>query len=75
MYRSYRGEKRKDVKSNTTFEAIKNGERTSTTRLDKWYKHGNPYAEMNIGDIVVFGDSDSVDTSKEFVVVRIKEVK
>lgn len=75
MYMSYRGEKRKDVKSNTTFEAIKNGERTSTTRLDKWYKHGNPYAEMNIGDIVVFGDSDTVDTSKEFVVVRIKEIK
>ena len=36
MYFSYGAEKRAGIKAKSTFEAILNGERTSTTRFDVW---------------------------------------
>lgn len=49
------GSKRTDVKSNTTLEAIQNGERTATTRFTK---DGNiPYwSKLRVGDIVEWHD-------------------
>jgi hypothetical protein len=62
---SYGKNKRSNVKSNTTFEAIKNGERTATTRyaseghLDYWKK-------LKIGDNIEFKSSTG-----EKIVVRV----
>ena len=53
---AYGKNKRKEVKSSTTFEAIKNGERTATTRyasdgnIDYWRK-------LKVGDIVEWRDA------------------
>lgn len=46
----YGNEKRNDIISKSTIEAIKNGERTATTR----YKYLNFWSKMKIGDIVKF---------------------
>ena len=53
MNYQYGNEKRPGIKSNSTLEAIKNGERTSTTRYER---HGNiPYLmQMKVGDSVRF---------------------
>lgn len=61
----YGNNKRQDVKSNSTLEAIKRGERTSTTRyesdgnIDYWKK-------VKVGDIVKFKDNNG-----EIVLVRV----
>ena len=61
----YGNNKRQDVKSNSTLEAIKRGERTSTTRyesdgnIDYWKK-------IKVGDIVKFENNNG-----ETVLVRI----
>lgn len=53
---SYGNSKRQEVKSATTFEAIKNGERTATTR---YLKDGNIdfWSKARVGDIVQFHDA------------------
>lgn len=52
---SYGNSKRQEVKSTTTFEAIKNGERTATTR---YLKDGNIdfWSKVKVGDVVQFHD-------------------
>jgi hypothetical protein len=49
----YEGNKRSDVTSNSTLEAIKNGERTATTRYES---QGNIsyFKSANVGDIIIF---------------------
>lgn len=55
VYKEHVGGKRADVKSDTTLEAIQNGERTATTR---YVKEGNiPYwSTLKVGDIVEWHD-------------------
>lgn len=65
MFYYYGDNKRQDVKSNSTLEAIKRGERTATTRyesdgkIDYWKK-------VKVGDIVKFKGNN-----KETVLVRV----
>ena len=65
MFYYYGNNKRQDVKSNSTLEAIKRGERTATTRyesdgkIDYWKK-------VKVGDIVKFKGNN-----KETVLVRV----
>lgn len=63
---SYGENKRKDVQSSTTFEAVINGERTATTR---YASDGNIeyWKEVKVGDIVAFESKDKKGT----VFVRI----
>ena len=48
---SYGANKRDDIKSNTTLEAIKNGERTATTRYES-DGHINYWKNLKVGDII-----------------------
>ncbi len=48
---SYGSSKRSDVNSNTTFEAIKNGERTATTRYES-DGHIDYWKNLKVGDII-----------------------
>lgn len=65
MFHYYGNNKRQDVKSNSTLEAIKRGERTATTRyesdgeIDYWKK-------VKVGDIVKFKGNN-----EETVLVRV----
>lgn len=55
MTYSYRDNKRPEIKSNTTFEAIQRGERTATTRYES---DGNIdyWKQANVGDIIAWDD-------------------
>lgn len=61
----YGNNKRQDVKSNSTLEAIKRGERTSTTRYES---NGNIdyWKKIKVGDIVKFENNNG-----ETVLVRV----
>jgi uncharacterized protein YqfB (UPF0267 family) len=66
----YRNNKRADVVSETTFDAVVNGERTATTRYES---QGNMdyWKQAKVGDIITFKDktfSNTVDVvvTKEF---------
>jgi len=64
---SYGNNKRDDVKSDTTFEAIQNGERTATTRYES-DGHINYWKNLKIGDIVEWeganGEKQLVEITK-----------
>lgn len=64
---SYGPNKRSDVKSLTTFEAVKNGERTATTRYES-DGHIDYWKNLNVGDIIQFenanGDTVLVEVTK-----------
>lgn len=54
---SYGQNKRSDIKSESTFEAIKNGERTATTRYES-DGHLDYWAKAQIGDIIEWKSKD-----------------
>ena len=58
---SYGTNKRSDVKSNTTLEAIINGERTATTRYST-DGHIDYWKGLKVGDIVAFTSADRKTT-------------
>ena len=58
---SYGTNKRSDVKSNTTLEAIINGERTATTRYST-DGHIDYWKDLKVGDIVAFTSADRKTT-------------
>ena len=58
---SYGTNKRSDVKSNTTIEAIINGERTATTRYST-DGHIDYWKDLKVGDIVAFTSADRKTT-------------
>ena len=58
---SYGTNKRGDVKSNTTLEAIINGERTATTRYST-DGHIDYWKDLKVGDIVAFTSADRKTT-------------
>lgn len=49
--------KRPDINSDTTFEAIKSGERTSTTRYES-DGHIDYWKKAKVGDIIEFTNGD-----------------
>lgn len=53
MYFAYGNEKRPEVRSKTTFDAILAGERTSTTRFPQWPGYQR-WIAIRTGDIVRF---------------------
>ena len=58
---NYENEKRNDIKSTSTIEAIERGERTATTRYLRGGKNANYLKELDklkIGDIVQFKNKD-----------------
>lgn len=61
----YGNNKRQDVKSNSTLEAIKRGERTSTTRYES-DGNINYWKKIKVGDIVKFENNNG-----ETVLVRV----
>lgn len=63
---SYGSNKRKEVTSNTTIEAIRKGERTATTRYTS-EGNINYWKDLKVGDIVEFQGQNNKDT----VLVRI----
>lgn len=71
MFKSYQGRQRPDVKSKTTFEAIINGERTSTTRWKPDTLHF--WNSIPLKSIVRFRSlPEADDPNNEYVYVRIK---
>lgn len=53
MNYDYNGDKRPEVKANSTLEAIKNGERTATTRYES-DQHIGYLKQLKVGDIIRF---------------------
>lgn len=53
---SYGANKRNDIKATTTFEAIKNGERTATTRYES-NGHIDYWKKLKVGDIIEWESS------------------
>ena len=53
MYFAYGWEARPDISSQTTFDAILEGERTSTTRYDEW-RGSEDWGKLKKGDLVRF---------------------
>lgn len=72
MYFSYGWEARPDVKSHRTFDAILDGERTSTTRFDKW-KGSERWGRLKRGDLVRFYEDKAMKGKS--VVVRVDSVE
>jgi len=72
MYFSYGWEARPDVKSQTTFDAILDGERTSTTRFDSW-PSSKEWKDLKKGDLVRFYDDRNM--TGRSVVVRLDSVE
>ena len=64
---SYGNSKRSDVNSNTTFEAIKNGERTATTRYES-DGHIDYWKNLKVGDVIEWesatGEKIKVEVTK-----------
>ena len=75
MYFPYQGQKRADVKADTTFDAILNGERTATTRYESDYaKYPNAWNKLRSlkeGDIITFRDTKESTADSRRVNVRI----
>ncbi len=70
MYMSYGDDKRDDVTSETTFDAIINGERTATTRLESW-KGTQWWIDLKVGDVITLRDTKiNLPTSRR-IKVRI----
>ena len=65
----YNNNKRSDVKANTTFDAILNGERTATTRYEG-QKGFDYWKQAEVGDIITWQSADGrtvdVEVTKEF---------
>ncbi|WP_298842278.1 macro domain-containing protein [uncultured Salinicola sp.] len=72
MYFAFGWEARPDVKSQTTFDAILDGERTSTTRFDKW-KNSDRWGKLKRGDLVRFYEDREMEGKS--VVVRVDSVE
>jgi predicted NAD-dependent protein-ADP-ribosyltransferase YbiA (DUF1768 family)/O-acetyl-ADP-ribose deacetylase (regulator of RNase III) len=74
MYFPYGNQKREDVKSETTFEAIKAGERTSTTRFDAWGSQDR-WERLPAGSVARFySDKDMRGPSVDVVVLEARRV-
>lgn len=70
MYMPYGDYKRDDVTSETTFDAIINGERTATTRLESW-KGTQWWIGLKLGDVITLRDTkENLPTSRR-IKVRI----
>lgn len=70
MYFSYNGNQRSDVDSETTFEAIINGERTATTRYES--EHASFWEDLKEGDVIPIRDTKlSDDPNKNIIWIRI----
>ena len=72
MYFSFLGKQRAGVRAETTFEAIINGERASTTRFDKWGDLDR-WRRLVPGDIVQFFEDRAM--CKRSVLVTVREVR
>lgn len=72
MYFAFGWEARPDVKSQTTFDAILEGERTSTTRFDKW-KGSDRWGQLRKGDLVRFYEDREMKGKS--VVVKVDSVE
>lgn len=57
MTYSYRHNKRPEIKSNTTFEAIQRGERTATTRYESDGKI-DYWKQAKVGDVIAWNDGN-----------------
>lgn len=70
MYMAYNGNKRPEVTSDTTFDAIINGERTATSRHENW--PGTAWWKtLNVGDVITLRDTkENLPTSRR-IKVRI----
>ena len=70
MYMAYDGNKRPEVTSDTTFDAIINGERTATSRHENW--PGTAWWKtLNVGDVITLRDTkENLPTSRR-IKVRI----
>lgn len=68
MYFAYNGQSRPDVTSETTFDAILNGERTATTRYES-DGHMDAWSQVEVGDEIIFYDSRQWDKARS---VRVK---
>lgn len=71
MYFKYDNDKRPGLESNSTFDAILDGERVSTTRFDK-YEYNNKWKNLIEGDLVRFYEDKEMKGRS--VVVAIKSV-
>lgn len=72
MYFAYGQDKRPDVKSSSTFEAILRGERSSTTRFDVW-PGAEQWAQLEPGALVRFFEDK--DKSGRFVDVAVSSIR
>lgn len=72
MYFAYGQDKRPDVKSSSTFDAILRGERTSTTRFDVW-PGAEQWAQLEPGALVRFYEDK--DKSGRFVDVAVSSLR
>jgi hypothetical protein len=57
MTDKYEGRQRNDVSSTSTIDAIKNGERTATTRYGS-NGHIDYWSQVQIGDVIEFHDNE-----------------
>ncbi len=74
MYFPFGNQRRDDVKSETTFEAIKAGERTSTTRFDAWGSQDR-WEKLPRGAVARFySDKEMRGPSVDVVVLETKRV-
>lgn len=74
MYFAYQGQKRPEVGSDTTFDAIKAGERTSTTRFPEWPGYDR-WKTLEPGSVVRFyADKEMRGEKVDVVVLGVKEV-
>lgn len=71
MYFRYGSKKRPGVKSETTFDAILAGERTSTTRFAGW-SSSTRWAHIQPGDLVRFYEDKAMRGRS--LVVRVREI-
>lgn len=70
MYMAYNGNKRPEVTSDTTFDAIINGERTATSRHENW-PGTDWWKTLNVGDVITLRDTkENLPTSRR-IKVRI----
>lgn len=72
MYFNYGWKGRSDVKSESTFEAILEGERTSTTRFDKW-SSSKDWNNVKKGDFVRFFEDKEMKGRS--VVVKVESIE
>lgn len=74
MYFAFAGQKRSGIASDTTFEAINAGERTSTTRFQAWGGYDR-WKTLTPGDVVRFyADREMRGEKIDVVVLGVREV-